>query len=123
MPRGDRTGPRGFGPRTGRGLGYCSGFSTPGYTKGPGMGMGWGGGWGRGGGRGGGWGRGWGFYPGPYYYPPDVPPLSPATVPPWPTALGPEDESKYLDQTLKSMRKEIEVIEKRLAELASEKKD
>ena len=119
MPRGDRTGPRGFGPRTGRGLGYCSGFSTPGYTKGPGMGMGWGGGWGRGGGRG--W--GWGFYPGPYYYPPDVPPLTPATVPSWPIALSPDDESKYLDQTLKNMKKEIELIEKRLAELASTKKD
>ncbi|MFX1286361.1 MAG: DUF5320 domain-containing protein [Promethearchaeota archaeon] len=123
MPRGDRTGPRGYGPRTGRGLGYCSGFSTPGYTKGPGMGMGWGGGWGRGWGRGGGWGRGRGFYPDPYYYPPDLPPLSPVTVPAWPTALSPEDESKYLDQTLKSMRKEIELIEKRLAELASKKKD
>lgn len=25
MPRGDGTGPRGFGPMTGRGLGYCQG--------------------------------------------------------------------------------------------------
>ena len=25
MPRGDRTGPRGAGPRTGRGLGDCGG--------------------------------------------------------------------------------------------------
>ncbi|NPA39927.1 MAG: DUF5320 domain-containing protein, partial [Thermodesulfobacteria bacterium] len=25
MPWGDRTGPLGMGPRTGRGLGYCSG--------------------------------------------------------------------------------------------------
>ena len=122
MPRGDRTGPWGFGARTGRGLGYCAGYTTPGYTKGPGMGWGRGYGWGRGW-RGGGRGYGWGFYPGPYYYPPDVPPPSPATVPPWPTALGPEDESKYLDQTLKSLRKEIELIEKRLAELASEKKE
>lgn len=24
MPRFDRTGPRGLGPRTGRGLGYCN---------------------------------------------------------------------------------------------------
>jgi len=31
MPYGDRTGPRGLGPRTGRGLGLCSGYPTPGY--------------------------------------------------------------------------------------------
>lgn len=33
MPRGDRTGPDGKGPKTGRGLGYCSGSKTAGYTK------------------------------------------------------------------------------------------
>lgn len=27
MPGGDRTGPTGMGPMTGRGLGYCSGFT------------------------------------------------------------------------------------------------
>jgi hypothetical protein len=55
MPRGDRTGPMGQGPRTGRGLGYCSGSETPGYANsGPGLGFGMGGGGGRGmgGGRG-----------------------------------------------------------------------
>jgi len=31
MPRGDRTGPWGRGPMTGRGLGYCSGSSAHGY--------------------------------------------------------------------------------------------
>lgn len=31
MPRGSRTGPLGRGPRTGRGLGYCAGFSSPGF--------------------------------------------------------------------------------------------
>ena len=54
MPWGDRTGPLGLGPRTGRGLGFCSGFNSPGFTKGPGWGFGKG--WGRGFGRG--WGRG-----------------------------------------------------------------
>jgi len=34
MPRGDRTGPSGRGSKTGRGLGYCTGYSSPGYTKG-----------------------------------------------------------------------------------------
>jgi len=60
MPGGDRTGPLGQGPMTGRGLGYCGGYADPGYWSG------WGGGrgmaWGRGGGRG--WGRG-GFWTAP----------------------------------------------------------
>jgi hypothetical protein len=30
MPFGDRTGPLGQGPRTGRGAGFCSGFAAPG---------------------------------------------------------------------------------------------
>lgn len=38
MPGGDRTGPQGTGPRTGRGMGYCSGYNWPGYTHaGPGF--------------------------------------------------------------------------------------
>lgn len=32
MPGGDRTGPRGRGPRTGRGLGYCNDDQQPGYV-------------------------------------------------------------------------------------------
>lgn len=34
MPGGDRTGPAGLGPRTGRAAGYCAGFAHPGYTAG-----------------------------------------------------------------------------------------
>jgi len=34
MPRGDGTGPRGMGARTGRGLGPCNGYETPGFTNG-----------------------------------------------------------------------------------------
>lgn len=30
MPRGDRTGPLGLGPMTGRGAGFCKGFRAPG---------------------------------------------------------------------------------------------
>jgi len=33
MPRGDGTGPRGMGPMTGRGAGYCAGFPTPGFMN------------------------------------------------------------------------------------------
>ncbi len=40
MPRGDRTGPMGEGPMTGRQLGYGAGYDSPGYTKGPGGGLG-----------------------------------------------------------------------------------
>ncbi len=53
MPFGDRTGPIGQGPRTGRGLGFCGGNNAPGYTVG-GRGF-------RGGFRGAGFGRGRGF--------------------------------------------------------------
>ncbi|MFW9989847.1 MAG: DUF5320 domain-containing protein, partial [Candidatus Odinarchaeota archaeon] len=40
MPFGNGTGPRGQGPRTGRGLGYCSGYSYPGYMSPFGFGQG-----------------------------------------------------------------------------------
>ncbi|MFC1714095.1 DUF5320 domain-containing protein [Candidatus Poribacteria bacterium] len=33
MPRGDKTGPEGAGPMTGRGMGSCSGSGTPGSVK------------------------------------------------------------------------------------------
>lgn len=62
MPRGDRTGPEGMGQRTGRGLGYCSGYQSAGFTRGQGAGFGFGNAGGRGGGRGRGFGMGRGFY-------------------------------------------------------------
>jgi len=72
MPAGDRTGPMGMGPMTGRAAGYCAGYPVPGYLnpvggRGPGLGFG------RGYGRGRGMGRGrtarWGgYYPTPYPY-------------------------------------------------------
>ena len=33
MPRGDRTGPEGMGPMTGRGAGYCADDTAQGYTN------------------------------------------------------------------------------------------
>jgi hypothetical protein len=33
MPLGDGTGPRGLGPMTGRGAGFCTGFGRPGFTN------------------------------------------------------------------------------------------
>jgi hypothetical protein len=60
MPGGDKTGPVGAGPMTGRGAGYCAGFGRPGYIN-PGFARGGGFGQGRRGGFGnrGGAGRGW----------------------------------------------------------------
>ena len=55
MPGGDRTGPEGTGPMTGRAAGFCAGYGTPGYMNAGGRGLGMG--FGRGGGFGGG-GRG-----------------------------------------------------------------
>ncbi len=61
MPRGDRTGPQGLGPMTGRAAGYCAGFGGPGFANFAG---GFGCGRGRGMGRGLGLGRGFrGGYP------------------------------------------------------------
>ncbi len=39
MPGGDRTGPVGMGPRTGRSAGFCAGYGVPGYAN-PGYGAG-----------------------------------------------------------------------------------
>ena len=70
MPRGDRTGPAGLGPRTGRAAGFCAGYQVAGFMNpaggrgGFGIGRGGGGGFGIGRGGGGGFGigrggRGW----------------------------------------------------------------
>ena len=66
MPRGDRTGPQGMGPMTGRAAGYCAGYDAPGYAdprfgRAYGMGRGYGGG-----------GRGWRSL-----HPPEPKPCSP----------------------------------------------
>ena len=58
MPRGDRTGPQGAGPMTGRGAGICAGYDVPGYANssfGRGFGRGRRGGYGNGMGGGRGW--------------------------------------------------------------------
>lgn len=79
MPFGDRTGPMGLGPMTGRAAGFCAGFGAPGFANaGPGdpyYAYGYGRGYGRGIGRrafgrgfGRGLGRGWRRW-GPCGYP------------------------------------------------------
>jgi hypothetical protein len=104
MPRGDRTGPQGAGPRTGRGLGYCSGYETPDFANpafGPGSG------WGRG--RGGGFGWRHRFFatglPG-RGYPRYTPPTKEETL----SAL--KAEADWLKDQLENIHKHIDELEK-----------
>lgn len=74
MPGGDRTGPEGEGPRTGRGMGYCAPGTESGWWPRRGAAWGWGRGRGFGLGMGRGWRRGyrsqgWRGAPGPWPYP------------------------------------------------------
>ena len=117
MPSGDRTGPMGMGPMSGRAAGYCAGFGMPGYMNpmaGRGFGMGFGRGRGaRGRGFGGG-GRGWRhmFY---------------ATgVPGWARFGGysapnpqidPETEKQALKNQADALQSELDFIRKRLSEI------
>jgi hypothetical protein len=120
MPRGDRTGPMGLGPMTGRAAGYCAGYNMPGYMNPiPGGGF-WG--WG---GRGGG--RGWRHW----YYATGLPGWARAAwgLPPWgaapypyaapiPSEAAPEAELEtlkaqagFLERTLQALRRRIEKLE------------
>ena len=118
LPGGDRTGPAGRGPMTGRGLGYCSGYPTPGYTRGPGMGFGRG--WGRGRGRG--YYRG-GRYRDPYYEPyvlnpPTYVPASPLAKPDQITML--KQEKEYLESEMEGIKNALNDISKRIADMEKE---
>ncbi len=132
MPGGDRRGPAGMGPMTGRAAGYCAGYSVPGFVN-PVYGVGWGYG------RGGGFGRGWGFGGGghgwrnmfyatgltgwqrsgyPYYggaaygyapyYPPSVPGYSRESEL---TAL--KGQAEYMEDTLEGINKRIKELEEK----------
>jgi hypothetical protein len=126
MPAGDGTGPRGMGPMTGRGAGYCAGYGAPGYAnpmpgRGFGMGRGRGGGWGRG--------RGWRNM----YYATGLPGwarygYAPAWGAPPATAYGPygapptpEQETEFLKSQAEMLKEELNAISQRIAEL--EKKE
>jgi hypothetical protein len=129
MPRGDRTGPAGQGPRTGRAMGYCAGYAAPGYMN-PGPGLGLGMGRGLGGGRGGG-GRGWRnmYYatglPGwaragwlPAY---GQPPVAPYGFPPYGPTAG--DEAELLRAQAEYFEGALKDIKSRLAELERKAKE
>jgi len=105
MPRGDRTGPWGAGPMTGRAAGYCAGYSVPGFMNPIG---GYGRGWGRGRGRG--FGRGWGrgFGRGGYVYPPPAvgQPAYPQAYPPVVQPQAPKQEVVALENYQKQLEAE-----------------
>ena len=113
MPAGDRTGPWGLGPRTGRGLGYCSGYGAPGYAY-PGYGRGFGRGFGRGMGRGRGF-RRFGLG-GLWGYP--SPPMAPYGYG-YPPAR--EDEAAWLSDQAKDLEQQLQQIRARLTDLEKDK--
>ncbi|MBN2590729.1 MAG: DUF5320 domain-containing protein [Sedimentisphaerales bacterium] len=98
MPRGDRTGPAGMGPMTGRATGFCAGFQAPGFMN-------------RGGGRGFGGrgaGRGWrNRYCAPAYQ---------VNMP----QASMQNELEYLKEQAQYLKESLDGINKRVEELQSE---
>jgi hypothetical protein len=92
MPKGNKTGPEGHGPRTGRAAGFCAGFAAPGF--------------GRGRGRGFGMGRGMGYRwnsPAPFYsYAP---------------TFSAKDEAEMLSREAQNLEACLDEIKQRLANL------
>ena len=123
MPAGDGTGPRGMGPMTGRGAGYCAGYCAPGYAN-PWPGRGFGMGWGRGGGRGRGWRNmyyatglpGWARYG----YAPAWGVLPPAAYGPYGAPPTAEQETEFLKSQAEMLKEELDAISQRMAELEQE---
>lgn len=113
MPGGDRTGPLGWGPGTGRRAGYCAGYDAPGFVSGGGF-RGRAAGFGRGFWRRGGGGRGWRnrFFatgrPGwrPYGYPAAAPGVYSA-----------ESERQALQSEAEALQAELDAIRQRLEAL------
>jgi hypothetical protein len=110
MPGGDRTGPRGMGPLTGRAVGYCAGYDAPGYwNSGRGRGAGFGAGRGARGGMA--WRSGWGR--GGRGWPRQVPTENPA-----PTELTSTDQEK-LEQRLDRLQAEVSELRRLFPESPS----
>lgn len=102
MPGGNRTGPTGQGPMTGRAAGYCGGYNAPGYmNSGPRRGMGFGRGRGFGRGLAGVFGRG--FAQNQNFS--------------QPAQLTKEEQKKILQEDLKDLETEKQEIENTLKQL------
>ncbi len=119
MPWGDGTGPRGLGPMTGRGAGYCAGYGMPGYMNPYGGRY-----WGRGGGFGFGRGGGWGYRN--MYYLTGLPGWARYgyATPFYGTSVDPDtvknNERNFLKNEAEFLRNSLSSIEKRLADLEGE---
>ena len=122
MPGGDRTGPMGMGPMTGRAAGFCAGYPAPGFMNPvPGRGC-WG--WGRGGG-----GRGhrhWfyatgltGWQRAAHGYPAYGTPYGAPYAAPHAPAMTSEQEVEVLKSQAEYLEDSLEGIRKRLDELES----
>ena len=116
MPRGDRTGPSGNGPMTGRQMGYCNSNDQAGNTTGfggfvrglgRGFGFGRGSGFGRGFGRGYGNGRGAGFANGNYYD----------------NSVSNVSEKTMVENEINSIKDQMSFLEKRLSEISNKDKE
>lgn len=125
MPGGDKTGPMGMGPMTGRGAGFCAGYNMPGYIN-RGFGGGFGRGFGRGMGRGGGRGRR------NMYYATGMPGWirnqygRPSQALGWgwgqtaqdiPPGYAPENELAELKREARALKASLDAINKRIGEL------
>lgn len=110
MPRGDGTGPMGYGPMTGRAAGYCAGYGVPGYAN-PGVGRG------LGFRRGFGFGRGyrWAYRPVgvPVWARPNYDIVEPAP----PYRPDKETEKRLLRERAEYLEDELKTIKKRIDEL------
>jgi hypothetical protein len=122
MPRGDGTGPMGFGPKTGRAYGYRAGDGMPGFMN-PISGFGMGARFGRGRGagfRGGGWrnmfyatglsGRqraamGWPEFGGGFYGTPTTPEMNRERQ-----TQALRDQAGFLEEQLNAVRKRMEEL-------------
>lgn len=103
MPRGDRTGPGGLGPLTGRAAGYCAGYPVPGVMN-PIRG------YGRRGGRG--VGRGWRGYP-------TVPTRDLSDYLVYPLPQSPEQEVAALENYQKELQAEKIDLEQEMKKIKS----
>ena len=108
MPRGDRTGPLGMGPKTGRAAGFCAGNDRPGFVNPAGGGRSFG----RGAGCGGGRGRGRRNM------------FLATGLPGWQrfgaaAAVSPETETQLLREQVSALHAGLETVLRRLEELSA----
>lgn len=112
VPRGDRTGPMGYGPRSGRAAGFCAGYPVPGYLNPVPR-----------------WGfrRAWRmhaytfpWYAPPYhpvYHPPGIPGYYPAELSKQQEKAILEDQARVLEDQVEALKSDLEEIQRRIDEL------